>query len=250
MQPSSSIIPLSFDSQEIRVADRDNNPWFVASDVCKALGIQNPTQACAKLESDERSMIFIGRQGEAIALSEAGVYTLALRCRDAMKPGTAPYRFRKWVTGVALPALRRGHGQFELTGDVRQTIGGIVKSVVHKEISAILPAMIQSEVMSGRYSIVEGVSALEVAEMAGYGSGQRPRGLTQFITRRVGRFHEDRGVPVRRSRHGSGQVRLFDEATARTWLRNGGSRSLENYVAERNGQGKLRLISGGTGIAI
>jgi len=39
------------------------------------------------------------------------MYTQVLRCRDAINPGTVPHRFRKWVTSVVLPAIRKT-GQF------------------------------------------------------------------------------------------------------------------------------------------
>lgn len=241
------IIPLSFGGQSVRGAEADDVAMFVAEDVCNALGITKHRDAISKLDDDERGSLEVdtlgGRQVVA-ALTEAGVYTLALRCRDAMKPGTAPYAFRKWVTGVALPALRRGHEvhALNLSQSDRSAIGGIIKGVVHKEIATLLPALIEQQIMAGRYSVVEGVSALEVAEMAGYTAGKRPRGASQFITRRLGRYHEDRAVPIRRSRHGSGKVRLFDEATSRDWLKRGGGAEIDQYIAQRKGQGALRLI--------
>ena len=91
-------------------------PWFVAQDVCTALRIQNVTQALEKLDGDERSMLNIGHEHRAIfdsrvkeinIISESGLYTLILRCRDAVTPGTIPYRFRKWVTSEVLPQIRR-----------------------------------------------------------------------------------------------------------------------------------------------
>lgn len=130
-----------------------------------------------------------------------------------------------------------------LSPDVRSAIGGIVKGVVHKEVGTLLPAMIQAELVAHRFHIVEGVSALEIAEIAGYTKGNRPRGLIQFITRRVGRYHEDRGVPINRSPHGSGKVRLFNESVARQWLAVGGKAEIAAYVAERRGQGRLRLVT-------
>lgn len=33
--------------------------WFVAADVCKALGLTNPSQALARLDDDERSTLTI-----------------------------------------------------------------------------------------------------------------------------------------------------------------------------------------------
>lgn len=102
--------PFCFENHPVRIIMIGGEPWFVATDICAALGIQNPTQTIAKLDSDERAMFNIGRQGHANIVNEPGMYTLVLRCRDAVKPGTAPHRFRKWVTGEVLPAIRKTGG--------------------------------------------------------------------------------------------------------------------------------------------
>lgn len=52
-------------------------------------------------------MLNIGRQGNANVVTESGLYTLILRCRDAVKEGTFAYRFRVWVTNEVLPAIRK-----------------------------------------------------------------------------------------------------------------------------------------------
>lgn len=41
------------DLGEIRAITINNEPWFVAKDVCKILDIKNPTQAVKKLDKDE-----------------------------------------------------------------------------------------------------------------------------------------------------------------------------------------------------
>lgn len=102
----------SFENHEIRSVIISDEPWFIAADVCKAIGIQNPTQAIANLDEDERAMFNIGRQGETNIVSESGLYTLILRCRDAVKPGTLSHRFRKFTTSVMLPAIRKT-GKYE-----------------------------------------------------------------------------------------------------------------------------------------
>jgi len=43
--------------------------------------IQNTTQALGRLDEDERSMLNIGRQGEASIVNEPGLYTLVLGSR-------------------------------------------------------------------------------------------------------------------------------------------------------------------------
>ncbi|EPQ5740020.1 TPA: anti-repressor protein [Serratia marcescens] len=99
-------------SSNIRAVDIGGAPWFVATDVCDALRLSNPTMSLKALDEDERSKLNLGRQGEASIISESGLYTLILRCRDAVTPGTIPYRFRKWVTSEVLPAIRQT-GQYQ-----------------------------------------------------------------------------------------------------------------------------------------
>lgn len=98
----------SFESESnIRAIIVDGEPWFVAIDVTKALQLTNPTMSLKALDEDERSKFNLGRQGNTNIISESGLYTLILRCRDAVTPGTIPYRFRKWVTSEVLPQIRK-----------------------------------------------------------------------------------------------------------------------------------------------
>lgn len=101
----------SFESaSQIRMVSVDTRPYFVAQDVCKALGIQAVDVALRKLDTDEKGTYSVrtpgGFQSQSV-ISESGLYTLILRCRDAVTPGTIPYRFRKWVTSEVLPAIRQ-----------------------------------------------------------------------------------------------------------------------------------------------
>ncbi|MEQ5778585.1 Bro-N domain-containing protein [Thalassospira sp. NFXS8] len=105
------IIPFSFEGAEIRTVYKDNDPWFVAMDVCKALGIGNPRKAIQVLDDDEKDDVTlsdaIGRQQETNIINESGLYILILRSRNALKPDTLQHRFRKWVTNEVLPAIRK-----------------------------------------------------------------------------------------------------------------------------------------------
>ncbi|MDF7658307.1 BRO family protein [Erwiniaceae bacterium L1_54_6] len=96
-----------FGDSEIRVIDKAGEPWFVAEDVCSALQLSNPTMSMKALDEEERSKFNLGRQGEANIVSESGMYTLVLRCRDAVNKGSVPHAFRKWVTAEVLPAIRK-----------------------------------------------------------------------------------------------------------------------------------------------
>jgi prophage antirepressor-like protein len=108
---SDNLVPFLFEGEGlVRVVIRDGQPWFVAADVCKVLGIKNSRDAIEKLDHDEKGVAStdtLGGQQEVQIVSEGGLYTLVLRSRDATKPGTVPHRFRKWVTAEVLPAIRQ-----------------------------------------------------------------------------------------------------------------------------------------------
>ncbi|AZS50686.1 hypothetical protein DM558_07790 [Entomomonas moraniae] len=107
---SNQLSIFNFEDHQVRTLLINDEPWFVAQDVCKSLNIKNVTQAIERLDDDERSMFNIGRQGEANIINESGLFTLILRCRDAVNKGTLPYRFRKWVAGEVLPSIRKTGG--------------------------------------------------------------------------------------------------------------------------------------------
>jgi prophage antirepressor-like protein len=100
----SNIIPFSFDQKQVRVIQRDGEPWFVAVDVCKVLGLSNPTEAVRHLDDDEKSTLSIteGKYSKANAVNESGLYTLVMRSN---KPEAK--KFRKWVTSTVLPSIRK-----------------------------------------------------------------------------------------------------------------------------------------------
>lgn len=102
-----TVISFTFDNTDVRALTRGGELWFVLADVCAALGLSNPSVTAQALDDDERAKLNLGRQGEATVVSEAGLYTIVLRCREATTPGTLPHRFRRWVTGEVLPQVRK-----------------------------------------------------------------------------------------------------------------------------------------------
>ncbi len=131
----------SFESNaEIRTIIIDGNPWFIALDVCHALGISNNRDAMLKLDDDEKNTVALtdGNRGNpnTLVISESGLYTLILRCRDAVTPGTIPYRFRKWVTSEVLPQIRRT-GRY-----VREELSPADKA--QKVVASFMPAILEA----------------------------------------------------------------------------------------------------------
>ncbi|MBK5145414.1 hypothetical protein I2494_17135 [Budviciaceae bacterium BWR-B9] len=107
MSKNLPVTPFKFENHKVRTTIINNAPWFIAEDVCAALNLKNPTMSLKALDDDERSKFNLGRQGEVNIINESGLFTLVLRCRDAVKYGTLPHRFRKWVTGEVLPSIRQ-----------------------------------------------------------------------------------------------------------------------------------------------
>ena len=112
MNAQTSIIPFSFsETDQIRSFIYEDTPWFIASDVCKVLGLKNTSITIKSVDDDSRSKFNLGRQGNTWCVNEDGLYTIVLRCDDALKEGTIAYRFRRWVTKEVLPAIRK-HGSY------------------------------------------------------------------------------------------------------------------------------------------
>lgn len=122
-----SIQAFDFEDCAVRTLLRDDQPWFVAVDVCRVLDIRNSRDAVARLDADEKAAVALtdtssngvtqGRNTNII--NESGLYTLILRCDDAIKAGTTAHRFRKWVTSEVLPALRK-EGAYSLAKAAEQ----------------------------------------------------------------------------------------------------------------------------------
>ncbi|MBG6243638.1 MAG: hypothetical protein EKE20_18450, partial [Candidatus Symbiopectobacterium sp. Dall1.0] len=110
-----STTPFTFENHIVRTIIINDEPWFVAKDVCDSLELTNSRMSLQALDDDEKDVSSIytpgGRQDLAI-ISESGMFTLVLRCRDAVKQGTLPHRFRKWVTSEVLPSIRKT-GKYE-----------------------------------------------------------------------------------------------------------------------------------------
>ncbi|EPY00366.1 Bro-N domain-containing protein [Magnetospirillum fulvum] len=52
---SADLTPFLFEDHPVRTIQQDGQPWFVAADICRCIGIQNPTMAVANLDEDEES---------------------------------------------------------------------------------------------------------------------------------------------------------------------------------------------------
>lgn len=139
MSNQSQLSTFNFESNSIRTLAINNEPWFIAKDVCDTLKISNVSDALLKLDDDEKATIGLtdsqaGNGAQSISIiSESGMYTLILRCRDAVKKGSVPHRFRKWVTSEVLPQIRKTGSYSKTTVDQRTGLRNAVNMLVSKK---------------------------------------------------------------------------------------------------------------------
>lgn len=128
----------------VRMFNIDGNPWFAAKDVCDALGLRNSRKAIGMLDDDEKgvtSSYTLGGMQAVNVINESGLYTLILRCRDAVTPGTIPYRFRKWVTGEVLPQIRKTGSYIKNAIPQEDRIKMVADQVATATASAVMQAI-------------------------------------------------------------------------------------------------------------
>lgn len=122
----------------VRIADQNGDPWFIAKDVCDVLGIRTDTVRVI-LDDDEIETINPNSIGVAsggrdmLIINESGLYSLILKSRKEEAK-----RFKKWVTSEVLPSLRKHGGYLKGQEELPE---GLVSSL-HKTIREnALPAL-------------------------------------------------------------------------------------------------------------
>lgn len=95
---------------EIRVLEKDNEPWFVGKDIAESLGYSNTRDSLERhVGSEDKADVVIhdGSQNRRVkAINESGLYSLIL---SSKLPNAK--KFKRWVTSDVLPSIRR-HGAY------------------------------------------------------------------------------------------------------------------------------------------
>lgn len=99
------------------IQDESGEPWFVAKDICNALGLANTTEALRGLDDDEVSNFInseVAQNGGRAPriINEPGFYKLVLKSR---KPEAKA--FQRWVTHEVLPSIRKKGGYIAAAAD-------------------------------------------------------------------------------------------------------------------------------------
>lgn len=177
---------------EVRIFEKNGEPWFVGRDVCNILGYADPNKAIAMhIDEDDKlndkTASSLGQRGGWL-INESGLYSLIL---SSKLPNAK--RFKHWVTSEILPSIRK-HGMYatdELINNPDVFIQVLQELKAERERKAALEA--QAEANRPKIIFADAVAASHNSILIG--------DLAKLI--------KQNGVDI-------GQKRLFE------WLRNNG----------------------------
>lgn len=112
----------------VRIVMKDQEPWFVAKDICNCLEINNSRQALIRLDDDEKSSVILndGTPGnpEKSIVNEYGLYNLVLSSRKQEAK-----EFKRWITHDVIPQIRKT-GQY--VADIPKTLPDALRAYANE----------------------------------------------------------------------------------------------------------------------
>lgn len=188
---------------EIRTVEIDNKPYFIASDVAKALGYSKPNNAISahcKYTLKQGIATKQGNMSEMVVIPESDVYRLIIRSKLPQAD-----KFESWVFDEVLPSIRK-HGGY-IAGQENMTDDELLANAVlvaQRKIAErdrlIQQQEEQIEEMKPKAIFADAVSSSE----------------TSILIGDMAKLLRQNGVEI-------GQKRLFE------WLRN------KSYLVKRKG---------------
>ena len=138
----SAIQAFSFQDQvEVRTKLVDGEPWFIAKDVCLALGLNNTRRALDRLDEDEKGITTsntLGGVQSLLMVNESGLYNLIFGSRKEEAKA-----FRRWVTHEVLPSIRKT-GSYSI--DLEDEIAEFVEELGNARKVAIILKMLEPSI--------------------------------------------------------------------------------------------------------
>jgi anti-repressor protein len=104
----------------VRVINKDNEPWFVGKDIADNLGYQNGSRDIERhVDLEDRRIDLINSSGQRrkmTIINESGLYSLIMSSKlESAK------RFKRWVTSEILPSIRK-HGAYMTPETIEKTL--------------------------------------------------------------------------------------------------------------------------------
>jgi prophage antirepressor-like protein len=123
------VVPFSFENHTVRAVVIENDPWFVAKDVCDTLGLTNHRKAVGDLPENEKGVTTgytPGGKQKMLTVNEPGLYRLVFQSRKSEAE-----KFKAWVFTEVLPSIRRT-GMFlpeGINAMIRATVTDVVAAM-------------------------------------------------------------------------------------------------------------------------
>ncbi len=96
-----------FQGKEIQIKVVDNEPWFLAADIAKALTVKDTSRMINNANIKEKHVrailnITLGGEQKMLFVDEAGMYKILMKSRKAVAE-----KFQDWVSEQVLPSIRK-----------------------------------------------------------------------------------------------------------------------------------------------
>jgi len=101
----------NFNSQALRTSGTPDNPMFCLADVCRILGIGNPSDVAGRLPADYLDSIEVVTSNGKVPMcfvNEPGLYEAVFASRKPLAK-----TFRRWIFEEVIPSIRKT-GRYEL----------------------------------------------------------------------------------------------------------------------------------------
>lgn len=235
----SDLIPFQYKTHEIRVdLDRNQSPWWVATDVCSALGYAHVGSTLRRLDEDERgvrSLHTLGGLQDLACVNEAGLYTLIL----GSKKGEAK-AFKRWVTHEVLPAIRKT-GRYEVPQVKDPAIQMLIDMAVRLDEARTIAEDAKAQAQQAQDAAVQALHGQQWLTIQQYVAiyrldRQLPVGSQGQYGKWLVGYCLEHGLPVYKQR----SVKGWEENTYPIWSIQS---TLDTWMARRQGQSPLAIVA-------
>ena len=122
----------NFSGVDIRTVVVNDEPWFVANDVCNILDLENSRKALTRISDKNKGVSIsdtLGGKQEVAIVNEPGLYKLIFTSRKAEAE-----QFQDWIYEEVLPSIRKT-GKYNITQKLSNQLLGTIDQKLYKIIT-------------------------------------------------------------------------------------------------------------------
>jgi prophage antirepressor-like protein len=201
------ITPFTYEDRAVRTVKINDEPWFIAKDVCDILGLENPTVALRNfpqneffaLSSTEAKMIGFDHATAGINIvNEPGLYRLIFQSR---KPEAE--KFKTWVFSEVLPQIRQTGAYLPPSLVLMDKIFQVFffdEDMGPQRILRLLDLTMAKSALTGEYIKAVDVAAATLRSLKKKPTGGRIHHLADKVSE-IRRIVDESGTPLPRYRY-------------------------------------------------